>query len=156
MCNTVSRESRKGRNRRRLRIVIFTDLPPSLPLPPADPWTRTTESNHRRTAYASRLIWRPHVCGHTTSYSYVDRRSGMHVTGERKYESSAVHQILNRVALAEKSWHTRHRFTRPDKLRLMLQNRSTLSLIKVEVADAPPSFPPATMLSELASKVWIL
>ena len=107
--------------------------------------------NSRIKRYGLRFTsWRPYVAS-TTSYSYIDRRSGLHVTGERKYESSAVHQILNRVALAEKSWHTSHRFTLPDKLRLMLQNRSTL--IKVEVADVPPSLPPVTMLSELASKV---
>ena len=36
------------RNGRRLRIYGFTDLPPSLPLPPADPRTRITESSRRR------------------------------------------------------------------------------------------------------------
>ena len=118
-------------------------------------WPLSTISIESRNArikkYGLRFTsWRPHVNG-TTTYSYVDRRSGKHVTSERKYESSAVHQILQRVALAEKSWHTSQKFCLPDKLRLMLQNRSTL--IKVEVADTPPSLPPATMLSELASKV---
>jgi hypothetical protein len=118
-------------------------------------WPLSTISIKSRNARIKRYglrftSWRPHVTG-TTTYSYVNRRSGMHVTSERKYESSAVHQILQRLALAEKSWHTSHRFTLPDKLRLMIQSRSTL--IKVEVEDAPPSLPPASMLSELASKV---
>jgi hypothetical protein len=38
------------RNGFRLRIYGFTDLPPSLPLPPADPRTRITESSRRRSA----------------------------------------------------------------------------------------------------------
>ena len=79
--------------------------------------------------------------------SYIDRRSGKHVTSQRRYNSSAVHQLLSRVALAEKSWHTNNKFTAPDKLRLQTQLRSCL--IKVEVGDPPPSLPPATMLSEL-------
>jgi hypothetical protein len=36
------------RNGFRLRIYGFTDLPPSLPLPPADPRTRTPESKRCR------------------------------------------------------------------------------------------------------------
>jgi hypothetical protein len=120
-------------------------------------WPLSTISIESRNARIKRYglrftSWRPHVTGTTsTTYSYVDRRSGKHITAERKYESSAVHQISQRLALVEKSWHTSHRFTLPDKLRLMIQSRSTL--IKVEVADAPPSLPPATMLSELTSKV---
>ena len=38
-------------NGRRLRIYGFTDLPPSLPLSPADPVTRIPESNYRRVAW---------------------------------------------------------------------------------------------------------
>ena len=80
-----------------------------------------------------------------TAYSYVDRRSGKQVTSQRRYNSSAVHQLLKRVALSEHSWHTKGKFTAVDKLRLMTQLRSTL--IKVEVSDAPPSLARATMLS---------
>ena len=93
------------------------------------------------------------VCGEVegfTAYGYTDRRSGKVVAGQRRYNSSAVHQMLKRVALAEFSWHRNRKFTAPDKLRLMTQLRSTL--IKVEVADAPPTLPRATMLSELALK----
>ena len=36
------------RNRRWLRFYGFTDLRPSLPLPPADPRTRIRESKRRR------------------------------------------------------------------------------------------------------------
>ena len=36
------------RNGFRLRIYGFTDLPPSLPLPPADPRTRIYKSSYRR------------------------------------------------------------------------------------------------------------
>ena len=36
------------RNGFRLRIYGFTDLPPSLPLFPGTPWTRTPESSYRR------------------------------------------------------------------------------------------------------------
>ena len=36
----------------RLHFYGFTDLPPSLPLPPADPWTRIYESNRRRLGLA--------------------------------------------------------------------------------------------------------
>ena len=117
-------------------------------------WPLSTISIESRNArikkYGLRFTnWRPLVDGFT-AYSYTDRRSGKQVTGQRRYNSSAVHQILKRVALAEYSWHRNSKFTAPDKLRLMTQLRSTL--IKVEVADAPPSLPRATMLSELALK----
>ena len=117
-------------------------------------WPLSTISIESRNArlkrYGLRFTnWRPLLQGFS-SYSYRDRRSGKEVTSERRYNSSAVHQMLKRVALAEKSWHTNSRFTSTDKMRLMTQLRSTL--IKVEVADAPPSLPPATMLSELLSK----
>ena len=70
-----------------------------------------------------------------------------------RYNSSPVHQILKRLALCELSWHTNSRFTAPDKLRLQTQLRSTL--IKVEVADAPPpSLNRITMLSELATMYY--
>ena len=117
-------------------------------------WPLSTISIESRNArikkYGLRFTsWRPHITG-TTTYSYQDRRSGQHVTSERKYGSSAVHQMLQRVALSENSWHASHRFSLPSMLRLRLQNRSTL--IKVEVADTPPALPPASMLSLLASK----
>ena len=95
--------------------------------------------------------WRPLVAGFTP-YSYVDRRSGEHVTSQRRYNSSPVHQILKKLAVCEISWHTNSRFTAPDQLRQQTQLRS--SLIKVEVADAPPpSLNRITMLSELATKL---
>ena len=118
-------------------------------------WPLSTISIESRNARIKRCglrftSWRPHVTG-TTMYSYVDRRSGKEVNSPRRYATSAVHQLLQRVALSEKSWHTGHRFTMPDKLRLQLQLRSTL--IKVEVADAPPSLSPVvTMLSELSGR----
>ena len=112
-------------------------------------WPLSTISIESRNARIKRYglrftSWRPHVTG-TTTYLYVNRRSGEHVTSQRGYTSSAAHQLLKRVALAEKSWHSNHRFRMPDKIRLQLQLRSTL--IKVEVADAPPSLPPATTCS---------
>ena len=91
--------------------------------------------------------WRPLVEGYT-SYSYKDRRSQKHITSERRYNSSAVHQMLQRVALAESSWHASNKFTAPDKLRLQTQLRSCLT--KVEVGDPPPELPPVSMVSELA------
>jgi hypothetical protein len=114
-------------------------------------WPLSTISIESRNArikrYGRRFAnWRPLIQGFT-AYSYIDRRSGKHVTSQRRYNSSAVHQLLSRVALAEKSWHTNNKFTAPDKLRLQTQLRSCL--IKVEVGDPPPSLPPATMLSEL-------
>ena len=117
-------------------------------------WPLSTASIESRNArlkkYGLRFTnWRPLVQGFT-SYSYTDCRSGKLVTSKRRYNSSAVHQMLSRVALAEKSWHTNHRFTATDKMRLMTQLRSTL--MKVDVADAPSSLPAVTMLSELTSK----
>jgi len=116
-------------------------------------WPLSTISIESRNARIKRYglrftSWRPKG---TTTYSYMDRRSGNHVTSERKYESSAVHQLLQRVSLAQASWHSNKRFTAPDRLRLKLHLRSTL--IKVEVADAPSSLPPVSMLSELATKL---
>ena len=119
-------------------------------------WPLSTISIESRNArikrYGRRFTnWRPLVEG-STSYSYMDRRSGKHVITERKYKSSAVHQMLSRVALAELGWHTNSRFTAPDKLRLRLHLRSTL--IKVDVADKPPpELAPVTMLSEIAQRV---
>ena len=119
-----------------------------------NPWPNSTISIESRNArikkYGLRFTnWRPLVEGFTW-YSYVDRRSGKHVTGQRRYNSSAVHQLLSRSALSEQSWHSKGKFTTAEKMRLMTQLRSTL--IKVEVSDAHPSFPRATMLSELALK----
>ena len=89
-----------------------------------------------------------------TAYNYINHRSGKHVKSQRRYNSSAVHQLLKRVALAELGWHGSHKFTAPDKLRLQARLRSTR--IKVEVADAPPpdcpSLQPVTMLSELTTR----
>lgn len=119
-------------------------------------WPLSTISIESRNArikkYGLRFTsWRPYAAGATT-YSYIDRRSGKHVTADRKYSSSAVHQLLRRVGLAEKGWHTNSRFTAPDKLRLQIQLRS--KLLKVDVGDAPPSnLQPATMLSVLSQKV---
>jgi hypothetical protein len=118
-------------------------------------WPLSTISIESRNARIKRYglrftSWRPHVEG-TTTYSYTNRRTGQHVDAQRKYASSAVHQLLKRVSLAQHSWHAGHRFTAPDKLRLQLQLRSTL--IKVEIADAPSSLAPITMLSELAARV---
>ena len=115
-------------------------------------WPLSTVSIESRNArikrYGRRFAnWRPLVNGFT-AYDYIDRRSQERVTGQRRYNSSPVHQMLKRVALSELSWHSKSRFTATDKMRLMTQLRSTL--IKVEVADAPPSLPPASMISKLA------
>ena len=104
-------------------------------------WPKSTISIESRNArikkYGRRFTnWRPLVDGFT-EYSYIDRRSQQHVTGQRRYASSAVHQLLQRVALSEQSWHTSSKFTAPDKLRLQTQLRSCL--IKVEVGDPPPA-----------------
>ena len=45
---TTSYNLRGACNGRRLRIYGFTDLPPSLPLFPSTPWTRTCKSSYRR------------------------------------------------------------------------------------------------------------
>ena len=107
--------------------------------------------NARIKKYGRRFTnWRPLVDGFT-SYSYIDRRSKKQVNSERRYNSSAVHQLLERVALSEQGWHTNTRFTSTDKLRLQTQLRSTL--IKVEIADAPPTLPPVSILSELFKRL---
>jgi len=107
--------------------------------------------NARIKKYGRRFTnWRPLVDGFT-SYSYIDRRSKKQVNSERRYNSSAVHQLLERVALSEQGWHTNTRFTSTDKLRLQTQLRSTL--IKVEIADAPPTLPPVSILSELSKRL---
>jgi hypothetical protein len=94
--------------------------------------------------------WRPHVEG-TTSYHYIDRRSGQEKTGNRRYNSSAVHQILQRLALCEKSWHSNNKFPAPSLLRLQAQLRSTL--LNIEVADVAGPTAPKGMYHELARKV---
>ena len=117
-------------------------------------WPLSTISIESRNARIKRygLRFTPWRATGSTAYSYINRRSGKHVNSVRDYASSAVHQLLQRVALSEKGWHSNSRFTAPDKLRLQLQLRSTL--IKVEVGDAPPrDLQPVTMLSQLASKV---
>ena len=119
-------------------------------------WPLSTISIESRNArikkYGRRFTnWRPLVEGHT-AYSYIDRRTKQHVTSQRRYNTSPVHQMLERVALSEIGWHTTHRFTSTDKLRLKAQLRTRL--LKVEVADSPqpPSAPPS-MLSGLSSKL---
>ena len=118
-------------------------------------WPLSTISIESRNArikkYGRRFTnWRPLVDGFT-AYSYIDRRSKKHVTSQRRYNSSAVQQLLQRVALSEIGWHTTHKFTSTDKLRLQAQLRT--QLIKVEVADAPPTLKPQTMLSVLESRL---
>ena len=118
-------------------------------------WPLSTISIESRNArikrYGRRFTnWRPLVDG-STAYAYQDRRSKEYKTSERRYNSSAVHQLLKRVALSELGWHRNNKFTAPDKLRLQTQLRSTR--IKIEVADAPPSLRPVTMLSELSQKI---
>eukprot|EP00966_Prymnesium_polylepis_P024118 555485-Prymnesium_polylepis.1 len=85
-------------------------------------WPLSTISIESRNArikkYGRRFTnWRPLVEGFI-SYSYKDRRSQVHVTSQRRHNSSAVHQLLQRVALSESSWHAGNKFTAPDKLRL--------------------------------------
>jgi hypothetical protein len=117
-------------------------------------WPLSTISIESRNArikrYGRRFTnWRPLVDGFT-AYAYIDRRSKEYKTSERRYNSSAVHQLLKRVALSELGWHRNSKFTAPDRLRLQTQLRSTR--IKVEVADPPPSLRPVTMLSKLSEK----
>jgi hypothetical protein len=114
-------------------------------------WALSTISIESRNArikkYGRRFTnWRPLVEGFT-SYSYQDRRSQEHVTSKRRYNSSAVHPLLQRVALSESSWHASNKFTAPDKLRLQTQLRSCL--IKVEVGDPPPALLPVSMVTQL-------
>ena len=107
--------------------------------------------NARIKRYGRRFTnWRPFVAGET-SYHYVDRRSGVEKTGTRKYNSSPVHQMLQRLALSEKGWHTTNKFSAPQKLRLQAQLRSRV--LKIEVADVAPPEPPKTMFAQLAGKV---
>lgn len=75
--------------------------------------TRAIESrNARFKKYGLRFTnWSPLLQGFT-AYSYINRQSGKHAVGQRRYNSSAVHQMLQRCALSEKAWHTTHsRFT---------------------------------------------
>ena len=117
-------------------------------------WPLSTISIEPRNArikkYGRRFTnWRPLVQGHT-AYDYIDRRTKEHVTSERRYNTSPVHQMLERVALSEIGWHTTQRFTSTDKLRLQAQLRTRL--IKVEVADAGTTQKNTpTMLSVLSS-----
>ena len=84
----------------------------------------------------SRLTsWRPLSTGFT-AYKYVDRRSGELKEGQRTYNSSLMHQMLQRLVLQEDAWHSSHKFCRPEKLRLQLALRTTL--LKIEVDDAEP------------------
>jgi hypothetical protein len=117
-------------------------------------WPMSTISIESRNARTEKIglrfaNWRPMSEG-PTQYSYVDRRSGEQVSRTQSYNSSPVHQMLKRVALAELLWHGSHRFSSPDMLRLRTQLRS--KALKVEVADAPPSLPPATLRAELLGK----
>jgi hypothetical protein len=118
-------------------------------------WPLSTVSIESRNArikrYGRRFTnWRPLVEGFTR-YHYIDQRSGMEKTGERRYNSSAVHQILERLCLAQSAWHTNHTFTAPDKIRLQAHLRSRM--LKVEVSDATPPVTAPTMLSHLAGKI---
>ena len=79
--------------------------------------------------------WRPLSTGFT-AYKYVDRRSGEMKEGQRTYNSSPMHQMLQRLVLQEDAWHSSHKFCRPEKLRLQLALRTTL--LKIEVDDAEP------------------
>ena len=58
--------------------------------------------------------------------------------GQRTYNSSPMHQMLQRLVLQEDAWHSSHKFCRPEKLRLQLALRTTLLKIEVDPDLVPP------------------
>ena len=70
--------------------------------------------------------------------------------GSRKYHSSPMHQILQRLALQEDCWHDTSKFARPAKLRLIASLRT--KLLKIEVPDAIAMPKPLSMIASLALK----
>ena len=81
--------------------------------------------------------WRP-LCIGFTAYRYICRKTGELREGKRAYNSSPMHQLLQRLVLQEDSWHSSGRYNRPEKVRLQAALRTTL--LKVEVDEvAPPA-----------------
>ena len=66
----------------------------------------------------STICWRKAVHG-WCSYDYTDRRTGKKVQrSQRYYQSSAVQQLLIKVAAQEESWHSNDEYCTPAKIRL--------------------------------------
>ena len=91
----------------------------------------------------------------STVYNYIDRRTGQ--TGkvkEQSYCSSAMQQLMSRIAFQESHWcDTSSVYVRPDRLRLRTQLRSCK--LKCEMADKVEIADAVTMvkaLSAVASK----
>ena len=69
------------------------------------------------------VCWRKAVNG-WTSYDYTDHRTGAKKQRTQRYSSSAVQQLLTKVAAQEESWHSSDEFATPAKIRLMQHLRT--------------------------------
>ena len=96
-----------------------------------------------------RLVnWRP-LCTGFTVYRYIDRKTGEMKEQSRRYNSSPMHQLLQKLCGQEESWHSTASYSRPEKLRLQTALRTTLLKIEVDEAAPPASF---SVLPHLQSK----
>ena len=83
--------------------------------------------------------WWPLSLGFT-AYKYIDRKTGELREGSRRYNSSPMHQILQKLVLQEESWHSHRAYNRPEKVRLQLALRTTLLKVEVDEIEPPASF----------------
>ena len=84
-------------------------------------------------------------------YNYVDRRTNKAMSRTQRYNTSAMNQMMERIAVSEEQWcDTESVFARPERLRLKLQMRS--SKLKCELADDVSLETAATMLEALRSQ----
>ena len=118
-------------------------------------WYHSTCSIESRGARIKRLgrrltNWRPLVEGFT-AYNYVDRRTGEPREGNRKYHSSPMHQLLQKLVLQEDMWHDTSGHQRPTRIRLQTSLRT--KLLKIELPDVSAGVKPLGMLASLARLV---
>ena len=113
--------------------------------------TCTIESRGARIKRLGRRVvnWRPLSQGFT-AYRYICRKTGVLIEGKRSYNSSPVHQILQRLVLQEEGWHSTGKYNRPERVRLQASLRTTL--LKCEMVDAAGKGDSVSMLDVMSAK----
>ena len=86
-------------------------------------------------------------------YDYLDLK-GNRVVRSQGYDSSASHQLLQKVCMSEDFWHANSSFTRPEHLRLQQHARATR--IKLEPTAEESDEGARSMMSMLRTAIMVL
>ena len=120
-------------------------------------WRYSTAPIESRGARLKRLgrttvSWRVRAIGRRV-YDYLDLK-GNRVVRSQGYDSSASHQLLQKVCMSEDFWHANSSFTRPEHLRLQQHARATR--IKLEPTAQESDEGARSMMSMLRTAIMVL